>query len=302
MEPTSNASERRLPDEAHIGFVSLNVSDVDASAAFYRTVAGLRLLARDGAGAALGSTEGVPLLVLTQTDRGAAPRKPNDTGLDHLAILLPSRNALARRLNRILHSGVPVRMVSDHGVNESVYVQDPDGMLVEITRDFPPEELRGRVPLRPQELARQLAEIARRLPAQGAEDADGVRIGHVLLRVANTAEAERFYTRDVGFEVVMRLPGAVFASAGGYHHHVGFHVWESEGGSAPNRSAVGLRYFAVVSPTAEARSLPDGRLNVLRDPSDNGVTIVAPGFWDALRLLEAERFLFPSEAAASDAT
>src|SRR5205823_11628355 len=75
------------------------------------------------------------------------------------------------------------------------------------------------------------------------------RIGHVHLQVADLEAAERFYSGVLGFDVTVRgYPGALFVSAGGYHHHIGLNTWNSPRGSPPAPGAVGLRSFEVVVP------------------------------------------------------
>ena len=59
-------------------------------------------------------------------------------------------------------------------------------------------------------------------------------VGHVHLKVADLERAIHFYSDVLGFEVTQRYgAGAVFLSAGGYHHHIGLNTWESQGGSPP---------------------------------------------------------------------
>jgi catechol 2,3-dioxygenase len=126
----------------------------------------------------------------------------------------------------------------------------------------------------------------------------GVRIGHVHLKVADLERAVRFYRDVLGFEVTQRYgPGAVFLSAGGYHHHIGLNTWESLGGSLPPRGATGLYHTAILYPTRaelagalrrvlEAGIPLDGAADhgvsealYLRDPDDNGVEL----YWDRPR-------------------
>ena len=62
----------------------------------------------------------------------------------------------------------------------------------------------------------------------------GVRMGHVHLKVSDLERALRFYHEVLGFEVTQRYgKKAVFLSAGGYHHHIGFNTWESLGWRPP---------------------------------------------------------------------
>src|ERR1700726_3502262 len=80
-----------------------------------------------------------------------------------------------------------------------------------------------------------------------------VRIGHVHLKVADLERALRFYSGVLGLEVMQRYgDGAVFLSAGGYHHHIALNTWESLGGSPPAPGTTGLYHTAIVYPTCAA--------------------------------------------------
>jgi len=80
--------------------------------------------------------------------------------------------------------------------------------------------------------------------------AAGARIGHVHLRVADLERALGFYRDVLGFEITARYgPGAVFLSAGGYHHHIGLNTWESLGATPPPKGHTGLYHAAIVYPT-----------------------------------------------------
>ena len=126
----------------------------------------------------------------------------------------------------------------------------------------------------------------------------GVRIGHVHLKVANLERALDFYCGVLGFELtVLYGGGAAFVSAGGYHHHIGLNTWESLGGSPPPPGATGLYHLAILYPTraeladALRRVMRAGiRLDgasdhgvsealYLRDPDQNGVEL----YWDRPR-------------------
>jgi len=60
----------------------------------------------------------------------------------------------------------------------------------------------------------------------------------------------KFYRDVLGFEITTRYGrGAVFLSAGGYHHHIGLNTWESAGGSPPPAGTTGLYHVAILYPT-----------------------------------------------------
>lgn len=105
----------------------------------------------------------------------------------------------------------------------------------------------------------------------------GVRIGHVHLKVSDIDRGLAFWRDVLGFEVMQRLPGAVFLSAGGYHHHIALNTWDSAGGSAPSRGTTGLYHVAVLYPTRKALGVALARVVAagisLTGASDHGVSI-----------------------------
>ena len=103
-----------------------------------------------------------------------------------------------------------------------------------------------------------------------------VTIGHVHLKVSDLDRALAFYCGVLGFELITRLSGAAFISAGGYHHHIGLNVWESRGGTPPPRGTTGLYHFAILYPTraalADALRRLVGAGIALDGASDHGVS------------------------------
>ena len=103
-----------------------------------------------------------------------------------------------------------------------------------------------------------------------------VRIGHVHLKVADLERALGFWRDVLGFEVTQTRPGAVFLSAGGYHHHIALNTWQSEGGPAPPRNATGLYHVAVLYPSRAALAGALKRVKAagieLEGASDHGVS------------------------------
>ena len=79
---------------------------------------------------------------------------------------------------------------------------------------------------------------------------DGVKIGHVHLKVADLQRALDFDRGVLGFTMTTSRPGAAFISAGGYHHHIGLNTWESRGGSPPAPGTTGLYHTAILYPPA----------------------------------------------------
>ena len=269
----------------NVGAVHLRVSDLERSLAFYTEVLGLELRRRDGDTAWLGTGERT--LVVLRALAGAAPRPRRSTGLYHFAVLVPDRIALGRALARLVAARWPLQGVADHGVSEALYLGDPDGLGIEIYRDRPRSDWPMRDgalqmvtdPLDAQALldeAVALGEIPARVEAE-------TRMGHVHLQVRDLDEAERFWHGAVGFDVMQRwVPGALFVSSGGYHHHLGLNTWGVAGAPPTPETAPGLDYFELhvdgeatrerMESAGVALELNDGGW-LARDPAGNGVRI-----------------------------
>ena len=71
---------------------------------------------------------------------GRRPTGPGHDRLFHLAILYPSRPALADAVRRLQNAGIPIDGASDHGVSEAIYLRDPDENGIELYRDRPEAE------------------------------------------------------------------------------------------------------------------------------------------------------------------
>jgi catechol 2,3-dioxygenase len=133
---------RPIDSGVRIGHVHLKVADLERSLAFYRGVLGFELSARYGSGAAFVSAGGYHhhIGLNTWESRGGSPPPRGTTGLYHVAILYPSRAALADALRRLREAGIELDGASDHGVSEALYLHDPDGNGLELYRDRPQEE------------------------------------------------------------------------------------------------------------------------------------------------------------------
>ena len=132
----------KVPSGTGIGHVHLKVSDVERAIAFYSTVLGFDEILRLDDHAAFLSAGGYHHHIGLNTwhSRRGTPPPPQHTGLYHFAILYPTRRDLARAVRRIVEAGVRIQGVADHGVSESIYLADPDGNGIELTRDRPQTE------------------------------------------------------------------------------------------------------------------------------------------------------------------
>jgi catechol 2,3-dioxygenase len=92
----------------------------------------------------------------------------------------------------------------------------------------------------------------------------GIRLGHIVLNVADLDRAVRFYRDTLGFDVVARHEASAYLAAGPYYHHIVLNASENGGGSPPPAGTTGLNHFAINYPTrrdlaiALKRLLDDG--------------------------------------------
>jgi catechol 2,3-dioxygenase len=290
---TAKPGHEAIDPRTRIGAVHLTVHDVARSRDFYERVIGLRCVESDNGSLALG-VDGERPLVQLYGDAAAPALDRRATGLFHQAILFPTRRDLAIALGRVAQAHWPLDGASDHLVSEALYLSDPDGNGIELYRDRPRDEWSHRdgelqmatLPLDVRDLLGELDDSALAPSAPS-----GTTIGHVHLQVAELDEIERFYNGALGFDVVVRTyPGALFVSAGGYHHHIGLNTWNSAGSLPPAPGAVGLRHYEILLPDepaiaetiarAQAAGVTAERLadvpELIRDPSGNGVVLRTP--------------------------
>lgn len=140
-DPPTNALQPIDPG-TRIGHVHLRVADLARALDFYCGVLGFALTQRYGSEAAFVSAGGYHhhIGLNTWESAGGTPPPAGTTGLYHLAILYPTRAALADALHRLIAAGIALDGASDHGVSEALYVRDPDENGVELYWDRPREQ------------------------------------------------------------------------------------------------------------------------------------------------------------------
>ena len=282
-----------LPAATHLGAVNIAVADLGALVDFYTRVIGLELLSQSAAQASLGAG-GRELLRLTL--KPGARHYEHRTGLYHFCLAMPRRLDFAQLLRRILDSGVPLQGLVDHHTAEAIYLPDPEGNGIELNWDTPrdtwPESMSAMMRMGNGPLdVEGLLELAAQGPASSHKLPKDAFLGHIHLHVSKLDESRAFYHTLLGFDVMGEFPRqAVFVSAGGYHHHVAFNIWNGVGAPEPPADAGGLLWFSVLLPAVASAELVLERARaaglkletveggwMLRDPSGNGLILKATG-------------------------
>lgn len=281
----------RLPDATRLGAVHLSVSDLTQSLDYYQRVLGLRELDRDGERVSLAAEGEESPLVILHEHRGAN-RVPRSglLGLYHFAILLPDRPSLGRFIAHLGKLGEYAGS-ADHAVSEAIYLTDPDGLGIEVYADRPRSEWRQTD--RQLQMTTEPLNIRSLLAAAGERAwtgmPSGTTMGHVHLHVGDLDRAAGFYHAGLGLDkMVWSYPGALFLSAGGYHHHLGNNTWSS-GRPASSDDARLLEWTIVLPASADveaaAASLESAGYAVEHSADD----ILARDPWGTALRIRAER-------------
>ncbi|MEO5566980.1 MAG: VOC family protein [Gemmatimonadaceae bacterium] len=279
----------RLPDASRLGAVRLQISDLARSLAWYQSVLGLEVMEKTATTASLAVEGALSPLIELREKKGINPvPRGGLLGLYHYAVLLPDRFALGRFIGHLATLGMHAGM-SDHFVSEAVYIDDPDGLGIELYADRPraawTHENRqltmASLPLD----ARALVEAAGGRPWTGLPN--GTVIGHVHLHVGDIDRASAFYHDLIGFDkTVWNYPGALFMSAGGYHHHLGTNIWAAQSPPASENDAKLIEWEIVVPTVADVGRVEanvkqggnaadrEGAAVLLRDPWGTTVRVI----------------------------
>jgi catechol 2,3-dioxygenase len=288
MSDTAPAdAERELPADTQMDAVTLRVGDLETMSGYYGAALGLAPLEERSRGREVHRVlgrGGTPLVRLVHTpDLPAA--HPRGAGLFHTAFLFETAPSLAATVYRTAQDPRSrFAGSSDHLVSEAFYFTDPEGNGIELYTDrsrdlwhhVNGEIQMGTAALDPQEYLRThlTQEVYDAGPAMPG------RVGHVHLQVGDIAPARAFYVDALGFAPTLAsFPSALFASAGGYHHHVAMNTWNSAG-AGPRAASLGLGELAIAVPDRAALDAVVARLLAADVPfDDDGVTVTASDPW-----------------------
>lgn len=246
---TTTAKEKqasRLSPSLSLGVVELNVNNLKGMTRFYHDVLGLDSISDAGESVILG-LRGTPLVVLHQRDLQVP--NPGDAGLYHFAVLFSSQSELARHIYTILKTAPQFFTGSaDHLVSEAFYFNDPEGNGIELYFDRDRSQWDwedGHVKMATLYID-PMYYIEEHMHKD--EKTGEVHMGHFHLKVGDIERAKTFYMGILGFDSTAELPGALFISVGGYHHHIGLNTWESDG-AGKRGETLGLKQLEFILPT-----------------------------------------------------
>jgi len=290
------SSDRILDAQTGMDAVTLRVGDLEGMSSYYAHALALEPIEERARGREVHRVLGrgtTPLVRLIGTP-GLPAVDPRQAGLFHTAFLFDDAATLAATVYRAAQDPRSrFTGSSDHLVSEAFYFTDPEGNGIELYVDRPRAQWRyegGELQMSTLYLDPN-AYIQRHLDPEvfaGVATRAG-KIGHVHLQVGDIPTARAFYVDALGFETTVgSYPGALFASAGGYHHHVAMNTWNSAG-AGPRAAGLGLGDVAITVPGRDdldalaARlahhRLPfadDGRSIALADPWGTQVTVSLP--------------------------
>ena len=229
-----------------LGYVALNVRNLDLQSQYYQQVLGLSVIHQDESIIDLGVGKTV-LVRLIKTEE--ALDVAGSYGLYHLAILLPSREALAQIFKHFVDHSVPLIGASDHDYSEAIYLEDTEGNGIEIYRDRPVSEWDikedGRIIGTTEAMdAEGLYRLA--TPLEGPyKMPEGSRMGHVHLSVRKSEISSGFYQNVLKVQEKFSVRSASWLASGNYHHHLAVNEW---GGQLVTRTEGmrGLAYYTVI--------------------------------------------------------
>lgn len=222
-----NTPQSILTDSLKLAPSELFVADLKNMTTYYKDYVGLEVLESSKDSALLGQDH-VGIIQLTSKPK-LSHAGPREAGLFHNAIVFGSRGELSRAAEKLITS-VPRLFTGtgDHLVSEAFYFNDPESNGVELYFDRPSDTWQwnnGRVAMD----TLYIDPVEYIHSNSGEQSTKDKKLGHVHLKVGDIDQAQMFYVDLLGFNITANIPGALFVSIGGYHHHIGLNSWMSTG-------------------------------------------------------------------------
>ncbi|HFI2462711.1 TPA: VOC family protein [Streptococcus suis] len=230
-----------------LGYVALNVRNLELQSLFYQQVLGLQVLTENSKQIDLGVGKNILVRLIQTEQKGEVS---HSYGLYHLAIVLPSREDLGTIFRHFIDNKVPLQGASDHGYSEAIYLADTEGNGIEIYRDLPQDtwDVRsdGRIIGKTEPMDAETiyalgkkADAAYQMPA-------GSRMGHIHLSVRESSASSRFYQEVLAVEDKFSVPSAAWLASGDYHHHLAVNEWGGKHLQTRTEGMPGLAYYTVI--------------------------------------------------------
>ena len=225
--------------------VALNVNHLLQETEFYTKGLGLQILTQSDTEVLLGVGT-TPLVRLIQTTIDKSVKE--SYGLYHLAIHLPTREALGDLLRHAVHTSLPLVGAADHGYSEAIYLEDFEGNGIEVYHDKPVNvwDIRedGRIVGVTEEMAGQeIYELGHdKVPYQMPE---GTLMGHVHLSARNSKESMEYLTTLLPVADKFSVPSGSWIASGDYHHHLAVNQWGGPHLDVRVKNVPGLAYYTV---------------------------------------------------------
>lgn len=248
-------------DAIHISKIDLLVTDLARSKKFYTESLGFSVLKEDDTYVALTVDYNHEFIRLHQDHNTNSD--PDKSNIYHFAILLPTRKDLSKFLHHLINNQIPIDGAADHLVSEAIYLQDPDGIGIEITSDKDDSTWEdnidgieiGTLPFDYKGVYYETEEhdVFSTLPVDSA-------IGHLHLQANNLQATREFYNKVIGFNIIKdNINDSVFMSDKNYHHHLAIN-----GDNTLNNGRRKMKSFTITYPDCEKFITTYERLKLLK--------------------------------------
>lgn len=240
--------------------ITLNVADLTKMTIFYTQILGLAIKSETNTVVTFNIGSNGHTLTLQEINNGRRP-SIRESGLFHIALLLPNRQDLGNFLYHAASLGVQIGG-GDHLVSEALYFADPEGNGIEIYDDRPKENwLWEDNKVKMDTLGVDVDDLVAQRSETGWQGMpDNAKIGHLHLKAVNLDESEDFYIYKLGLEHISDFPQALFMSMNHYHHHIAINTWQSNIVRQDNDSSLGLSKVSIYKPNADREQFvgPEG--------------------------------------------
>ena len=131
-----------------VGHLVLKVKNLERSRKFFTEILGFPQVGQNDRGMLFFSTDVVDnhhMLALREAKEGAPMPNPEQIGMEHVSFEVGTFAELQEVYRKFKENDVKLRQTVFHGIAKSIYFYDPDGNMLEVYCNVPPEEYRKSV-------------------------------------------------------------------------------------------------------------------------------------------------------------